>query len=131
MNRHIAFITIVVPDYDVAIEYYSRVLGFSLIENTYLDNGKRWVLIKPEGFGGCMLLLAKAVTPEQMSRVGNQTGGRVFIFLYTDDIWRDYKDFTSKGVLFLESPRIESYGTVVVFQDIFGNKWDLIEPKNK
>ena len=131
MNQKIAHIAVVVPDYEAAIQYYTNVLGFLLLENTDLGEGKRWVLVKPQGADDFSLLLAKASSDEQKSRIGNQTGGRVFLFLYTDDFWRDHQSFTSRGVHFLESPRIENYGTVAVFVDLFGNKWDLIGPNKK
>lgn len=123
----IAHLTYLVRDYDEAIAYFTRQLGFELIEDTHLDEEKRWVIVAPKGGKGASLLLAKAVTPEQESRVGDQTGGRVFLFLQTDDFWRDYKSMQANGVTFLESPRLEPYGTVAVFIDIYGNKWDLLE----
>ena len=128
MNRKIASIAIVVRDYDEAIAYYTGVLGFKLIEDTRMGGDKRWVVVSP-GESGTSLLLAKAANPEQQSRIGNQTGGRVFLFLHTDDFQCDYEAFKTRGVKFIEQPRHEVYGTVVVFEDLYGNKWDMIEPK--
>lgn len=129
MNQHIAHIAIVVKDYDEAINFYCNQLGFELKEDTEMSATKRWVMVKPKGEGSCSLLLAKAVDEEQESRIGNQTGGRVFLFLYTDDFWRDYNNYTSKGIAFVREPKEEVYGTVAVFKDLYGNLWDLIEPK--
>ena len=120
---------LVVDDYDEAIEFYTKRLGFELIEDTNLGSGKRWVLVSPPGSDGSCLLLAKASNEEQLSRVGDQTGGRVFLFLLTDDFWRDYKDMQKNGIEFCEEPRVEEYGTVVVFKDLYGNKWDLLQLK--
>jgi len=128
MKRHIAHITLVVNDYDEAIRFYTDKLGFTLIEDTYIDEEKRWVLVAPEGNEDCSLLLAKASTDEQRSRIGNQTGGRVALFLYTDDFWRDYKALTDKNVKFIRNPQKETYGIVAVFKDLYGNLWDLIQP---
>ena len=128
MQQQIAHIAIVVNDYDDAIRFYTQQLNFTLIEDTILSEQKRWVLVAPPGSDGCKLLLAKAANELQQSRVGNQTGGRVFLFLHTDDIWRDYNDYSSKGIKFLREPVKETYGTVAVFQDLYGNLWDLIEP---
>ena len=130
MHQFIAHIAIVVNDYDEAIRFYIQKLGFTLIEDTVLSETKRWVRVAPEGPAGCQLLLAKAASEEQQSRVGNQTGGRVFLFLHTDDFWRDYNLFLKNGVQFIREPAVESYGTVAVFEDLYGNLWDLIEPKN-
>jgi catechol 2,3-dioxygenase-like lactoylglutathione lyase family enzyme len=127
-KQKIAAIAIVVRDYDEAKDYYSSVLGFEVVEDTPLGNGKRWVLVKPPGASQTHLLLAQASTPEQLTRVGNQTGGRVFLFLHTDDFQRDYEAFRARGVQFRRSPSKEPYGTVAVFQDLYGNLWDLIEP---
>lgn len=127
MKQTLAQVAIVVRDYDEAIAWYARCLGWKLMEDTDLGQGKRWVLIKPPGEEGAGLLLAKATTPEQLAAVGNQTGGRVFLFLHTDDFQRDYNSMKQQGVAFLSEPRQEPYGTVVVFKDIYGNKWDLIE----
>lgn len=129
MQQNLVHIAIVVRDYDEAIDYYTRVLGFELIEDEPRGPGKRWVLVRPRGDRGASVLLAKAANAEQASRVGNQTGGRVFLFLHTDDFQRDYTAYSARGVKFIEQPRYEEYGTVVVFEDIYGNKWDLIERK--
>jgi catechol 2,3-dioxygenase-like lactoylglutathione lyase family enzyme len=128
MNQHIAYVALVVNDYDEAIRFYTEKLNFVLVEDTRLSETKRWVLVKSRGTGSCKLLLAKADTEEQKSRVGNQTGGRVFLFLYTDDFHRDYKDYLEKEIEFVRGPSKESYGTVAVFKDLYGNLWDLIEP---
>ena len=130
MKQQIAHIALVVNDYDEAIKFYIEKLHFILIEDTILSETKRWVLIKPTGATECCLLLAKAATDDQKSRVGNQTGGRVFLFLYTDDFWRNYKDMQQNGILFVREPVVEAWGTVAVFKDLYGNLWDLIEQKN-
>lgn len=127
MQQSLAHIALVVRDYDEAIAYYTQVLGFELLEDTTLAPGKRWVLVAPRGNRGSSLLLARAANPEQQSRVGNQTGGRVFLFLHTDDFQRDHRALLARGVRFVEDPRHEAYGTVVVFEDLYGNRWDLIE----
>lgn len=124
----IATVTLVVRDYDEAIAFYRDRLGFTLVADTPLGDGKRWVLVTPAG-GGARLLLAKAVGDAQVERVGDQTGGRVGFFLETDDFARDHAVFQAAGVHFLEAPRHETYGTVAVFEDLYGNKWDLIEPR--
>jgi catechol 2,3-dioxygenase-like lactoylglutathione lyase family enzyme len=129
MPQRLGHVALVVRDYDEAIAFYTRSLGFRLIEDTDLGNGKRWVLVRPPGSTGTDLLLARAVTLEQASRIGNQTGGRVFLFLHTDDFWRDYRAMTARGVKFVRPPSEESYGTVAVFEDLYGNKWDLIQPR--
>lgn len=129
MRQKIASIALVVRDYDEAIGYYSGKMGFELLEDSDLGNGKRWVRMSPPGSPETSLLLARAATPDQESAIGNQTGGRVFLFLHTDDFWRDYHRMRSLGVVFLEEPRQELYGTVVVFADLYGNKWDLIQPR--
>lgn len=126
--QNIAKVAIVVADYDEAIDFYTQKLNFQLIEDTQLSSTKRWVVIAPPGSTGSNLLLAKAKNQEEQSRIGNQTGGRVFLFLYTNDFWRDYNDMKAKGITFIGSPREEPYGKVVVFQDIYGNLWDFIEP---
>ena len=123
----IAYVTLVVQDYDDAIEFYTQKLGFSLTEDTPLEHSKRWVLVTPPGSAGTSLLLARAITPQQASRVGDQTGGRVFLFLHTDDFWNDYRTLKARGVRFMEEPREESYGTVAVFVDLYNNRWDLIQ----
>lgn len=128
MKQQLANVAIVVKDYDEAIKFYTEKLGFNLIEDTVLSETKRWVLIAPKGSEGCRLLLAKAANEEQLSRVGNQTGGRVFLFLHTDDFWRDYNEYNSKGVHFVRMPNKEAYGTVAVFEDLYGNLWDMIGP---
>ncbi len=128
MEQLIAQIAIVVKDYDDAIAFYTQKLGFNLVEDTTLSDTKRWVKVSPPGNGTCKLLLAKATNDEQLSRVGNQTGGRVFLFLYTDDFWRDFNNYTAKGVEFVRDPVKEPYGTVAVFKDLYGNLWDMIEP---
>lgn len=130
MNRNIAHIALVVKDYDEAIRFYSEKLDFELIEDTVLSETKRWVLVKPRGQGNCCLLLAKAVGDEQESRIGNQTGGRVFLFLYTDNFQRDYQMMLVRGVRFVREPAQEPYGTVAVFEDLYGNQWDLLQPIN-
>lgn len=132
MPQNLAHIAVVVRDYDEAIQYYSNTLGFKLIEDTVLSDVKRWVMVQPQGASnGCMLLLAKAATPEQTKSIGYQTGGRVFLFLYTDNFYRDYENYTAKGVEFTIPPHVESYGTVAVFKDLYGNLWDLIEPSKQ
>ena len=128
MDQRIAHIAIVVKDYDEAIEFYTRKLKFNLIEDTRLTDTKRWVLLSPPGSGSCHLLLARAASEEQSSRIGNQTGGRVFLFLYTDNFYRDYRRMREEEIRFIREPAVESYGTVAVFQDLYGNLWDLIEP---
>ena len=129
MKQNLALIALVVDDYDEAIHYYTSVLKFNLIEDTVMSETKRWVVIAPEGSNGTSLLLAKASTDEQKSRIGNQTGGRVFLFLHTDDIRRDYDFLKSKNVKFVREMTEESWGTVAVFADKYGNLWDLIQPK--
>src|SRR5436309_819369 len=126
MSVHIGYVAIVVKDYDEAIAFYTWMLGFDLIEDTPLE-GKRWVLVGPRNSQGTRLLLAKAETPEQKSRIGDQTGGRVFLFLHTDDFSRDYRAMKLRGVVFVREPIEEKYGTVAVFQDLYGNKWDLLQ----
>ncbi len=128
MKQHLANVAIVVKDYDEAIQFYTEKLGFELIEDTVLSDTKRWVLVAPKGSEGCRLLLARAANEEQASRVGNQTGGRVFLFLHTDDFWRDYNAYTEKGIKFVRQPAKEAYGTVAVFEDLYGNLWDFIGP---
>ena len=128
MTQHLSAIALVVRDYDEALDFYVGKLGFALIEDTNQSDTKRWVLVAPPGAKEMRLLLAKADNPEQKTRIGNQTGGRVFLFLHTDDFQRDYEAYRAKGVRFLEPPRYEPYGTVAVFVDLYGNKWDLIQP---
>ena len=129
MQQHIALLALVVEDYDAAIAFYTQKLNFTLIEDTLMSATKRWVVVAPQGNGSCNLLLAKAANDEQLSRVGNQTGGRVFLFLYTDDFWRDYHAMVEKGVEFVRPPVEEPCGTVAVFKDLYGNQWDFIEKK--
>ena len=128
MKQHVGLTAVVVKDYDEAIEFYTTMLGFSLIEDSFQpEQNKRWVVVSPPGATESGVLLARAVGNEQLSRVGNQTGGRVFLFLYTDDFWRDYRAYTKRGVEFVREPKTEEYGTVAVFRDLYGNLWDLIE----
>lgn len=129
MQQNIFQIALVVADYDEAIRFYVEKLNFVLVEDTQLSETKRWVVVAPPGSAGCRLLLAKAANSEQQSRIGNQTGGRVFLFLYTDNFLRDYKSFVDRGVAFVREPTNELYGTVAVFKDLYGNLWDLIEVK--
>jgi len=129
MRQYLAQIAIVVHDYDEAIDFYTKKLHFDLIEDTVLSDSKRWVLVRPKGANECSLLLAKGVTNEQKSRIGNQTGGRVFLFLYTDDFKRDYQNLVEHKIKIVREPSNEVYGTVAVFADLYGNLWDLIEPK--
>lgn len=130
MKQYLARIAIVVKDYDEAIQFYTQKLNFELIEDTRLSETKRWVIVAPPGSSdACCLLLAKAANEEQVSRVGNQTGGRVFLFLYTDDFWRDYHKMVERGIHFVRQPAEEPYGTVAVFKDLYGNLWDFIQPR--
>lgn len=126
MPQQLAQIALVVRDYDEAIAFYIKKLSFQLIEDTVLNAEKRWVVIAPPGSGGCKILLAKAANEEQTSRIGNQTGGRVFLFLHTDDFWRDYRNVQNQGVRIVREPVVENWGTVAVFADLYGNLWDLI-----
>ena len=128
MKQKIAHIALLVHDYDEAIDFYTVKLNFTLVENAMISNTKRWVLVAPKGSTECCLLLAKASNEEQKSRIGNQTGGRVFFFLYTDNFQRDYQNLLDKGINIVREPVKESYGTVAVFEDLYGNLWDLIEP---
>ncbi len=131
MKQHLGLTAIVVRDYDEAIGFYVGTLGFELIQDEYQpEQDKRWVVVAPPGSSESQLLLAQASNGEQSSRIGNQTGGRVFLFLYTDDFQRDYDAYTARGVTFVREPKTEAYGTVAVFEDIYGNLWDLIEPAN-
>ena len=128
MNHAIAHIALVVREYDEAIAFYTQKLGFTLVEDIYQpEQGKRWVTVAPAGASGTTLLLARASTAEQARFIGNQAGGRVFLFLRTDDFWRDYDRMTAAGVVFVRPPSVASYGTVAVFEDLYGNRWDLIE----
>lgn len=128
MKQEIAYIALIVKDYEEAIEFYTQKLGFELLEDTPLSEVKRWVLVRPVGSRGSALLLAKAANPEQASRIGNQTGGRVFLFLYTDNFERDFANLLAQGVKIVRPPTHEPYGKVAVFEDLYGNYWDLIEP---
>jgi len=131
MKQSIGLISLVVRDYDEAIDFYTKTLDFTLIEDKYIpEQDKRWVVITSPNSSTTRLLLARAVGEEQSSRIGNQTGGRVFLFLYTDDFWRDYNTYKSKGVEFVRPPKEESYGTVAVFKDLYGTLWDLIQAKD-
>jgi catechol 2,3-dioxygenase-like lactoylglutathione lyase family enzyme len=130
MRQSIATVALVVRDYDEALAFYVGKLGFTLVEDTTIPaQDKRWVTVAPPGSMGPLLLLARAVGEEQASRIGNQTGGRVFLFLHTDDFWRDYAAYRGRGVIFVREPKEESYGTVAVFADLYGNLWDLLQPK--
>lgn len=129
MKQRIAHMALVVDDYDEAINFYTGKLNFTLVEDTILSESKRWVLVAPAGSDGFSLLLAKADGDEQRSRVGNQTGGRVFLFLFTDDFWRDYPNMVANNINFVRPPVEQPYGTVAVFEDLYGNLWDFIEHK--
>jgi catechol 2,3-dioxygenase-like lactoylglutathione lyase family enzyme len=130
MRQSIGQVAIVVRDYDEALDFYVGTLGFSLVEDSYVsEQDKRWVVVAPPGAVESRLLLARAANADQASRVGNQTGGRVFLFLFTDDFWRDFRSYKAKGVTFVREPREESYGTVAVFQDLYGNLWDLLQQR--
>jgi catechol 2,3-dioxygenase-like lactoylglutathione lyase family enzyme len=129
-SQSIGLTALLVRDYDEALNFYVRRLGFEVVEDTYIPaQDKRWVVIAPAGSKGSALLLARAVNQEQASRIGNQTGGRIFLFLYTDDFWRAYSAYQAKGVVFVRDPKEETYGTVAVFKDLYGNLWDLLQPK--
>lgn len=130
MKQQLGQLTLLVKDYDEAVRYYTEVLNFELLEDTKMSETKRWVRVSPPG-STCHLLLAKAADETQISQIGIQAGGRVFLFLYTDDFWRDYKNYTSRGVEFIREPAEETYGTVSVFKDLYGNLWDLIQPGEK
>jgi catechol 2,3-dioxygenase-like lactoylglutathione lyase family enzyme len=125
--QHIGYLALVVRDYDEAIEFYSQKLGFRLVEDTVIGEEKRWVLMAPPGARETCLLLAKAASPEQAAHIGNQTGGRVFLFLHTEDFWRDFSEYSQRGVIFRRPPKEEPYGTVAVFEDLYGNLWDLLQ----
>jgi catechol 2,3-dioxygenase-like lactoylglutathione lyase family enzyme len=130
MKQSISQVSLVVREYDEAIDFFVGRLGFNLIEDTYLpEQDKRWVVVAPPGSGESRLLLARAVGEEQVSRIGNQNGGRVFLFLHTDDFWRDFHAYKARGVVFVRDPKEESYGTVAVFKDLYGNLWDLVQPR--
>lgn len=128
MRRRLAHVAIVVRDYDEAIDFYVGKLGFDLVEDSYQpEQDKRWVVVKPAGTDGCSLLLARASNDRQAGFVGDQAGGRVFLFLETDDFWRDHAAFSEQGIRFVRAPKVEPYGTVAVFEDLYGNLWDLVE----
>ena len=128
MYQRIAHIALVIKDYDEAIAFYTNKLDFTLVEDTRLSDTKRWVIVRPPGANECSLLLAKAANDQQLASVGNQTGGRVFLFLFTDDFRRDYERMKERGVSFVRPPKKEAYGIVAVFEDLYGNQWDLLEP---
>ena len=128
---HLGMITVVVDDYDSAIDYYTTALGFTLVEDTKMSETKRWVVVAPDANKGAAVLLAQAASPEQSAAIGNQSGGRVMFFLYTDNFDHDYAQMAKHNVAFTEEPRIEDFGKVVVFADKYGNKWDFIERKNQ
>ena len=129
MHQRLGLTAVVVRDYDEAIAFYTEKLGFELIEDTWIAaQQKRWVVVAPRGARESRILLARAVGEVQASRIGDQTGGRVFLFLYTDDFWRDYRAYQARGVVFVREPTVEKYGTVAVFRDLYGNLWDLLEP---
>jgi catechol 2,3-dioxygenase-like lactoylglutathione lyase family enzyme len=131
MKQQLGLVSLLVRDYDEALEFFVGKLGFSLVEDTQIpEQSKRWVVVAPPGATESRLLLARASSPEQESRIGVQTGGRVFLFLYTDDFWRDYESYKSKGVEFVRAPKQEPYGTVAVFKDLYGNMWDLLQPRS-
>jgi catechol 2,3-dioxygenase-like lactoylglutathione lyase family enzyme len=129
MTQTLGHVALVVRDYEEALAFFTRTLNFRVVEDTPLSEDKRWVLIAPPGSQGTTLLLARAATPEQATRIGNQAGGRVFLFLHTDDFWRDYREMTARKVRFIRPPREEPYGVVAVFEDLYGNQWDLLQPK--
>ena len=132
MKQSLGLVSLVVRDYDEALEFFVGKLGFGLVEDTEVpEQSKRWVVVSPPGASETRLLLAKASSPEQASRVGAQTGGRVFLFLYTDDFWRDYERYRAGGVEFVRPPKQEAYGIVAVFKDLYGNMWDLLHPKER
>ncbi len=129
MPQYLGLVSLVVQDYDEAISFYVQKLGFTLVEDSYqVAQNKRWVVVSPPGAKECHILLARAANEHQATRVGDQTGGRVFLFLYTDDFWRDFNAYKSLGVRFIREPKTEPYGTVAVFEDLHGNQWDLIQP---
>lgn len=130
MKQNLAHIALVIDDYDEAIKYFTEVLDFVLIEDTAVNEDKRWVTVAPTGAKECSLLLAKASNEEQTRHIGNQTGGRVFLFLFTDDVFRDIEKYSQRGVHIVKQPTHEAHGTVAIFQDKFGNRWDLIQPSS-
>lgn len=128
MEQSLGLVSLVVRDYDEALGFFVGTLGFEMVEDRYVpEQDKRWVVIKPRGASGSHLLLARASNEEQATRIGNQTGGRVFLFLHTDDFWRDYHAYRARGVVFVREPKVEAYGTVAVFRDLYGNQWDLLQ----
>lgn len=127
MPQHLGLLALLVRDYDEAMAFYVGKLGFGVVEDRRLEGDKRWVVLAPPGSREARLLLARAATQAQAARVGDQAGGRVFLFLETDDFWRDYRDYRARGVVFREAPREEAYGTVAVFEDLYGNAWDLLQ----
>jgi len=129
--QSLGHVALVVRDYDEALAFFTRTLNFRVVEDTRQSDSKRWVVVAPPESRGTTLLLARAATAEQESRIGNQTGGRVFLFLNTDDFWRDYNEMTARKVKFIREPKEEPYGTVAVFEDLYGNHWDLLQLKNK
>jgi catechol 2,3-dioxygenase-like lactoylglutathione lyase family enzyme len=130
LKQRIAHIALVVEDYDKAIEFYTKKLDFVLVEDTKLSEEKRWVIVRPPGAKECSLLLAKAANEQQAKSIGNQAGGRVFLFLFTDNFWRDYKNMVKRQITFVRPPKQEEYGMVAVFKDLYGNMWDLLEPND-
>lgn len=128
MKQRIAHLALVVKDYDEAIQFYTQKLDFVLLEDTKIDDEKRWVVVAPPGAVECSLLLARAANDEQEKSIGNQTGGRVFLFLFTDNFWRDYNKMIERRIKFVRPPKEEIYGIVAVFEDLYGNMWDLLEP---
>lgn len=131
MIQELAYIALIVKDYDEAILFYTEKLHFELIEDTKLNKKKRWVIVRPRGNSNGSILLAKATNQEQLSRIGNQTGGRVFLFLHTDNFNRDYQNLLNQNITIVRNPKVETYGKVLVFEDLYGNLWDLIQPKHK
>ena len=130
MKQSLGLVALVVRDYDEALAFFVGKLGFTLVEDAFVpEQAKRWVVVSPPSAAESRLLLARASTPEQQARIGDQTGGRVFLFLYTDDFWRDYESYKSRGIVFVRDPKDEPYGTGAVFKDLYGNLWDLIQPK--
>jgi catechol 2,3-dioxygenase-like lactoylglutathione lyase family enzyme len=128
VKQNIGYVALVVREYDEAIDFYVKKLGFTLVQDSFIPaQNKRWVLVAPPGSAESRLLLAQAAGDEQATRIGNQTGGRVFLFLHTDDFWRDFRRYKEKGVVFVREPKEECYGTVAVFQDLYGNLWDLLQ----
>jgi catechol 2,3-dioxygenase-like lactoylglutathione lyase family enzyme len=132
MPQHLGLVSVVVRDYDEAVAFYVNQLGFTLVEDALQpEQDKRWVVVSPPGAKESRILLARASNDQQLARIGNQTGGRVFLFLYTDDFWRDFNTYKAKGVVFVREPKKEAHGTVAVFQDLHGNQWDLVQSVSK